>query len=418
MGCKGLWAFLESIITELPLDKIRGKPIVIDIMLYIYKYTIGIRNTGHDIISENGENLNHIYAIYNLVKNFSENGILPICIFDGKSPEIKKESVEKRKLIIEIAEQKCKEIINTENVTELNEDMQDYLQFEYIKNFKRSFSINTQIINECKNLLDYFGIPYIDAIGEADSQCSALGYYYKNIVSGVLSEDSDVLIFGGPILFRDIDFKKNKIKCLELDKIMEYLQDKTNKICNTNFRKSPLNFTMDNFIDFTIILGNDYGHGIRCAGGNNREKLFELFVLNDFDMVKYIAHLYQINKLSGMIKYYIPEQFIEKWVLSKNNYKYSEIIEPSEINITMNKPDNDKIKYYFLKRKMHMMQPGTIILTLGKLYNYYLKASYLQQINKYNKFMRDVNITNVENTNVSEDGWEVVVNGKKPKKLI
>lgn len=398
MGCKGLWAFLETIVTELPLDKIRGKPIVIDIMLYIYKYTIGIRNTGHDIFSENGENQNHIYAIYNLIKNFSENGILPICIFDGKSPEIKKESVEKRKLLTEIAEQKCKDIINrthnlmNDNITEPNNKIQDFLQSEYIKNFKRSFSINTQIINDCKNLLDYFGIPYYDAIGEADSQCSALGYYYKNVVSGVLSEDSDVLIYGGPVLFRDIDFKKNKVKCLELDKIMIYLQEKTNNICNTNFKKL-INFTMDNFIDFTIILGNDYGHGIRCAGGNNRDKLFEIFVLNHFDVVKYIAHLYQINKLLGTIKYYIPEQFIEKWVISKNNYKFSEIIQPSEININMNKPNDERIKLFFQKKQIRMMKLDTIISTLSKLYNYYFKAN----LNKVN------------------DVWKNVVEGKKPK---
>ena len=341
-------------------------------------------------------------ALFSLLTFGSVTSVIQYIQNSNADDEIKKEAVEKRKLLTEIAEQKCKDIIN---------DMQDYLQSEYIKNFKRSFSINTQIINECKILLDYFGIPYYDAISEADSQCSALGHYYKNVVSGVLSEDSDVLIFGGPILFRDIDFKKNKIKCLELDKIMEYLQEKTNNICNTYFRK-PINFTMDNFIDFTIILGNDYGHGIRCAGGNNREKLFELFVLNDFDMIKYIAHLYQINKLLGTIKYYIPEQFIEKWVISKNNYKFSEIIQPSEMNINMNKPDNQRIKLFFQKRRIYMMQSGTIITNLNKLYNYYLKAN----LNKINKFINE--IVNDVKTNIVEDGWEIVVKGKKPKKLI
>jgi flap endonuclease-1 len=394
MGCKGLWAFLETIITELPIDKIMGKPIVIDIMLYIYKYTIGIRNTGRDIISENGEKLNHIYAIYNLVKKFSENGILLICIFDGKSPEIKKESVEKRKQIAEIAEQKCKFIINGESG-----ENDDYIEAEYIKNFKKSFLINNQIISECKDLLDYFGIPYFDAIGEADSQCSVLGYYYKNIVSGILSEDSDVLIFGGPVLFRNIDFKNNTFKCLELEKIMKYLQIKTNNICKIHFKKS-INFTMDNFIDFTIILGNDYGHGIRCAGGNNRDKLFELFVLNDFDMIKYIAHLYQINTLVGSIKYYIPEQFIEKWVISKNNYKFTEIIQPSKININMNKPDDEKIKSFFLKKNIYNMQYKTILPSLNKLYDYYSNA----------------NLDKSHNTNIIDDGWKIVINSKKSKK--
>jgi 5'-3' exonuclease len=392
MGCKGLWAFLNDIIQDVSLDKLRGKPIVVDIMLYIYKYTIGIRNTGYDIISPNGENLNHIYAIYNLIKNYSDNGILPICVFDGKSPDIKKESVEKRKLIAGLADVKCKQILNDDNYD-------NYDDIEYIKNFKKSFSINSTIIDECKYLLKCFGIPYIDSIGEADSQCTAISHYYKNVISGVLSEDSDILIFGGHSLYRDFDLKNNSIKMLELEQILKYLQDKTFKICSENFKK-PLQFTMDNFIDFTVILGNDYGHGIRCSGGNNREKLFELFVLNDFNIIKYIAHLYQINKEINFIRYYIPENFIEKWVLSRNNYKLAEIIDPSDINIYMNQPNFDDLMVFLLNKKVNKHQIEYISTSLKKLFSMYSKSNF--------KYELDEIVSKVDN-----DDWIMVKRGRK-----
>jgi flap endonuclease-1 len=398
MGCKGLWAFLNDIIEEVSLDKLRGKPIVIDIMLYIYKYTIGIRNTGYDIISSNGENLNHVYAIYNLVKNFSDNGILPICVFDGKSPDIKKDSVEKRKQIAENADEKCKQLLSDENYDDIEQ-----LNIDYIKNFKKSFSINSTIIDECKYLLQCFGIPYVDSIGEADSQCTALSHYYRNVISGVLSEDSDVLIFGGHLLFRDFDVKNNKIKMLELNKILNYLQSKTQEICRTNFKK-PLQFTMDNFIDFTIILGNDYGHGIRCSGGNNRDKLFELFVINDFDVVKYIVHLYQINKEVNHIKYYIPENFIEKWVISRNNYKLAEIINPSDINIFMNQPNYDDLIHLLINKKINKSQIEYITTSLKKLYNLYSKNNFKYDLNEDLNHML---------SNIEKDDWIVVKRGRK-----
>lgn len=399
MGCKGLWSFLNNVIRNESLDKLRGKPIIIDVMLYIYKYIIGIRNTGHDIIDSKGININHIYAMYNLIKNFSENGILPIFVFDGKSPEIKKDIVEKRKHNAEVADEKCKLI---ESQIQDNDDTIDD-NSEYIKNFKRSFTINTEIINDCKDFLNIIGIPYVDSIGEADSQCTSISHYYKNVISGVLSEDSDILIFGGHTLFRDFDFKLKNIKMLEIEKVLNYLQNKTDDICKTNFKKKII-FTLDNFMDFTIILGNDYGHGIRCSGGTNREKLFELFILNDCNITKFIAHLYQINKITGHIKFYIPEQFIEKWVLAKNNYKNAEIIDPSEIDIFMNSPNLVELKNYLINRDFSNIQIDNFCTIINKLYSEY-------SIKKFN-------YDNYNNCNIVEvsDEWTVVGNRKNKRK--
>ena len=190
---------------------------------------------------------------------------------------------------------------------------------------------------------------------------------------------------------------------LELNKILNYLQSKTQEICRTNFKK-PLQFTMDNFIDFTIILGNDYGHGIRCSGGNNRDKLFELFVINDFDVVKYIVHLYQINKEVNHIKYYIPENFIEKWVISRNNYKLAEIINPSDINIFMNQPNYDDLIHLLINKKINKSQIEYITTSLKKLYNLYSKNNFKYDLNEDLNHML---------SNIEKDDWIVVKRGRK-----
>ena len=430
MGCKGLWAFLNDVIKIESIDKLKGKPIIIDAMLYIYKYIIGIRNNGRDILNSNGKNINHIFAIYNLVKIFSENGILPICVFDGKAPEIKKECIEKRKQIIGIADEKCKAILEAQleaqlqNQSELNDNNLENDDTEYIKNFKKSISINTEIINDCKYFLSSLGIPYINSIGEADSQCTILSHYYKNVISGVLSEDSDVLIFGGHKLYRDFDFKSNTIKSLDLNDIIAFFQKKVDTICSTLFKKS-FEFTINNFIDFTIILGNDYNHGIRCGGGNNREKIFELFVLNNCDIIKFIAHLYQINNILGIIKYYIPENFIEKWVYSKNNYSDAEIINPADINIYMNKPNRENIKKFLQIENFNCNQIDTITNIANILYDNYSINKYTFDTTQNIKFnMGDVvdvvdvtDVTDVCINNKEDEGWQVVTN-KKSKKFI
>jgi 5'-3' exonuclease len=389
MGCKGFWAFFAPVIKTELIDVLVGKPIIIDIMLYIYKYIIGIRNNGNDIINEEGNNLNHIYAINNLIKLYSEKGILPICVFDGKSPDIKKDAVDKRKIIINISDEKCKMLeikikLNDDNWYDNFGEENDIELNEYIKNFKKSFIMNTEIINECKYLLSCYGIPYVDSVNEADSQCSVLSHYYKNIIPGVLSEDSDILIFGSHMLYRDIDFKLNQVKSINIDDIMNYLQEKTNNICSEHFKKQ-IKFTKDNFVDFTIILGNDYNYGVRCSGGTNREKIFELFVLNDCNVINFIAHLYQINKISGNIKYYIPENFIEKWVKSQFNYKEAKTFDPSEIIIHMKTPNFIELQSFLSDKKININQIELISNIINKMYHYYSeKKFYFENKKDYN----------------------------------
>ncbi len=401
MGCKGFWAFLAPIVKTESIDVLVGKPIIIDVMLYIYKYIIGIRNNGNDIINDEGYNLNHIYAINNLIKVYSEKGILPICVFDGKSPDIKKDAVDKRKNTISNSDEKCKILetkikSNDENWYDNFGEDNDLEMNEYIKNFKKSFIMNTEIINDCKYLLSCFGIPYVDSINEADSQCSVLSHYYKNIIPGVLSEDSDILIFGTHTLYRDIDFKSNQVKSINIDDILDYLQEKTNIICSEHFKK-PIKFTKDNFIDFTIILGNDYNYGVRCSGGTNREKIFELFVLNDCNVIKFIAHLYQINKICGHIKYYIPEQFIEKWVKSQINYKEAKTFDPSNIAIHMKTPNLVELQLFLSDKKINLNQVDVISNIINKLFHYYSEKKFCFE--------------NKEQYNIHDD-WIVISNRK------
>jgi 5'-3' exonuclease len=385
MGSKGFWSFFASIIKKIPLSEFKGKPLFIDVMLYIYKFIIGIRNSGSDIKLKSGKNVTHLYAIYNLVKNYTNEDILPIFVFDGNSPEIKKKEVEKRrndvikaqKILDELEEQNdkneeiCENNVNEDN--ERNENNEDTNEKEnYIKNFKRSFTLNTNMINECKMFLDLLGIPYCTAFEEADSQCAVLSHYYSNITNGVVSEDSDVMIFGSPILIRDIDFKSSNKYCnvIYLNDIMTYLQTKTNEI-RAELNLEQIIFTKENFIDFTIILGNDYNHGIRCAGGNNREFLFKLFVKNDFKIENFIGYLYNVNKKLNKIKFYIPENFIEKILNARVNYNFASVYNPIDININMCKPEFEKIKKFMIENEFTVNQSSLLSKSISNIYKIY-----------------------------------------------
>ena len=88
-----------------------------------------------------------------------------------------------------------------------------------------------------RTLVKSIGLPYIEADGEAEALASSMAY--KGIVDGVISRDTDTLVYGAPLLVTDI--KDGIFSCV-------YLQDMLN----------VLQMNMSQFIDMCICLQCDY----------------------------------------------------------------------------------------------------------------------------------------------------------------
>jgi flap endonuclease-1 len=333
MGTSGFWSFYSSLVKTIPINQINNKIAFVDIILYIHKYVIGMRKSGQDIKTSNGKNITHIYALTKIIKNFTDNNILPIFVFDGKSPLIKSDSLEKRREIIELSREKCE---NLKKNSEYNSE-------EYIKYFRRSFYITNELLNDCREYIKLTGIPYVNSIGEADPQCAALDYYYTNICSGVFSEDSDILLYGAKSLLKNFNSKSKYVSILYLEDIINFLQEKSDYI-SLKYNIERQIFTKNNLIDFSILMGNDYCPGIRYTGINCREKLFELYVISKYniEILKEIMDEINLKKFC----FYIPDNFIKKYKDAKEIYTNSYVINPNDIDIRINKPNLIEIKKF------------------------------------------------------------------------
>lgn len=233
MGIKNMLKFLNAnypnTIKKIHDTDFNKKFIAIDASIILYQVVIAIRNSGADMINTQGEITSHILGLFNKTINLLKMNIIPIYVFDGKPPEFKSKVLNNRRDIKQKAYEKLTE--------DISED-------EKIKYFKRTVSISKKQINECIELLELMGIPYIEAPEEADSQCAEL--VKSGIADGVLTEDMDIMTFGATKIYRNLTSykKENMMICME-----DVL--------------TSLNLNYEEFIELCILFGCDYNEKIK-----------------------------------------------------------------------------------------------------------------------------------------------------------
>ena len=82
----------------------------------------------------------------------------------------------------------------------LLEDEEAELQYAQRANTINAESATGEMFSECQELLQMFGIPFIIAPMEAEAQCAAMDK--MGLVDGVVTDDSDVFLFGAKVGLR------------------------------------------------------------------------------------------------------------------------------------------------------------------------------------------------------------------------
>jgi len=254
MGIKNLLKFLYNypdIIKEKNRDELHGKKIAIDISILLYQSVISIRNSGHDIVNKQGQIISHIVGLLNKTLILMDNNIIPIFVFDGRPPNIKKNILNIRR------ELKNKALLQYDQAD--NKD-------DMIKYFKRCVSITKEHMNDCRELLTYMGIPFIDAVQEADSE---LAYLCKNnIVYAVLTEDMDILTFGSPRIIKNILSFNKPIVEINLSDILNNLK-----------------LDYKEFVELCVLFGCDYcSQSVKNLNISNYQ-IYELYKTNKLDIL-------------------------------------------------------------------------------------------------------------------------------------
>ena len=96
-------------------------------------------------------------------------------------------------------------------------------------------------------MLRLFGIPYITAPMEAEAQCAEL--VSLGLVDGIITDDSDVFLFGGLRVFKNMFNQSKTVECFLLTDL-----------------ERELGLDREKLIRLAYLLGSDYVEGLPGVG--------------------------------------------------------------------------------------------------------------------------------------------------------
>ncbi|MCS7129977.1 MAG: flap endonuclease-1 [Archaeoglobaceae archaeon] len=232
---------------EVELNSLSGMKIAIDAFNTLYQFISTIRQPdGTPLKDSQGRITSHLSGILYRVTNMIEIGIRPIFVFDGEPPDFKKAEIEERKKRRAEAEEKWVSAVESGE--------------EYAKKYAQaSARVDEFIVESSKRLLDFMGIPFVQAPCEGEAQAAYM--VKKGDADLVGSQDYDSLLFGSPKLARNLAITGKR----KLPRKNVYV-DINPEIINLEENLKKLGITREQLVDIAILCGTDYNEGIKGVG--------------------------------------------------------------------------------------------------------------------------------------------------------
>ena len=208
---------------EISIKDLKGKVLAIDSMNYLYQFLTTIRTAeGSLLTDQKGRVTSHLIGLFNRTTSLMEQGLRLVFVFDGKAPEIKRKTWEKRWSAKTEASIRLKE-------AEEKGDLDEMRKFA-----PRTAVLSKEMINDAKRVIEALGLPIVQAPSEGEAQTAYL--VKKGDAFASVSQDYDNLIFGCPLLIRNLSivgrqkkigkaaYKTVKPEIINLKKVLDHLE--------------------------------------------------------------------------------------------------------------------------------------------------------------------------------------------------
>jgi flap endonuclease-1 len=177
-------------------------------------------------------------------------------VFDGVPHPLKARTIQQRRERKEQAEREWKEALEKGDLEKAKSKAQ------------QTSRVTKEIVEQSKQLLDALGIPYIQAPSEGEAQASYM--VRKGDAFAVGSQDFDCLLFGAPLLVRNLTSSEKR----KLPNKQAYTMVHPERI-RLEAGLQKLGVSREQLVDIAILIGTDFNDGVKGYGPKKSLKLLQ-----------------------------------------------------------------------------------------------------------------------------------------------
>ncbi|MES1921520.1 hypothetical protein MHBO_003046 [Bonamia ostreae] len=295
MGIKGLLPLLKNIYDEINIDKYKGQKVAVDTYCWLHK---AVFSCSYELVLGRPTTKHIVYCV-NRVKKLLALGVTPVMVFDGARLEQKADEERERRKKRRENKEKGMRFLGKGNIKEAT------------KYFQRAVDVKPEMAHQLITELRKLNVECIVAPYEADAQLAYLSITDK--VSCVITEDSDLLVFGCKAVLFKMDSAGNgtEIRLEDLGQVSS-----VKFLSNFSFG----NWTQRMLQEMCVLSGCDYLPSIPRIGLKKAYNLIHHYR----NLEKAVRHLRHEGK------YDVPDRYEQRAERAVLTFRHQLVFDPSK----------------------------------------------------------------------------------------
>tara|TARA_B110000014_G_scaffold164303_1_gene116043 strand:- start:285 stop:1292 length:1008 start_codon:yes stop_codon:yes gene_type:complete len=248
MGCN-----LKDLAPSSPIEisDLSGQKVAVDVFLNAYQFITSMTGDDGKPLSYKGKPVSHLMGFLDRASILVSEGIDPIFVFDGRPHDLKRATLDDRKSRKIDAKSRWEDAIKKGDVSSAK------------KLGPQTAEYTPQMVAQTKLLFDHMGLVWIEAPMEAEGAAAVM--CKRGIVGAVASQDWDTLLYGSPVMIRNLTAhgtrKFGRVMQAEMISLDEML--------------GGLGISQSQLVDLGIMVGTDFHPGIKGIGPKTGLKLIK-----------------------------------------------------------------------------------------------------------------------------------------------
>ncbi len=284
---------------QISLRALKGASFAIDASIEIHQFLALVRKRDGSLFTDSqGRVTSHLIGLLTRTSRLiADSDMKPVFVFDGKPNLLKKRTIETRREARKKAEVEYVEAVSKK---------------DYTKAWSKAVMtgrVTGSVLDDSKRLLTLMGIPWLEALEDAEAQASYMAA--RGDVWAVGSKDYDCLLYGAPILARYLTLtgrewlptqRRSRPLIPELIKLSENL--------------SLLGITREQLVDLAILVGTDFNQGVKGIGPKKALKL-----VHDYRSIEQMPEEIRsklTEDLNSVRQVFLKPRVLEKQVLKRS----------------------------------------------------------------------------------------------------